>query len=970
MNKAASFFARQIFLWVAFFIALAAWPMAAGAGEPPAEPVLRIETGMHTATISRIGVDSMNRFLVTASDDKTIRVWDLPTGKLLKIIRPPLGEGNEGKLYSAAISPDGRTIAAGGWTGWDWEGKSYIYFFDRETGALIKRIAGLPNVTFNLVYSKDGRYLAASLGSYGVKVWRAVDYKLVGEDTAYDERSSWADFDANNRLVTACYDGYVRLYEIDESAYPALKLIIKVKPPDAGQVFSTAFSPDGSKISVGFNDSLKVNVLSGKDLSHLYSPDTSDLTNGNLAVTAWSADGRHLYAGKALWGWFIIRKWADAGRRSHTDLSAAENSIRHIVGLNNGGIAYGSYDPAFGVYDASGKRVVYQPPFIADYRENKKGLMLSNDGMTVQFGYELWGESQARFSIKDRVLTDAGTPPAETLSQPLAYADGINVTNWKNVLGPELNGRKLDVEANDRSRSLAVAQDGQSFLLGTEWRVRLFDRSGAQRWEADTPSAAWAVNISGNGKAAVAAFGDGTIRWYRMTDGKEMLSFFPHGDRKRWVVWTPSGYYDASSGADDLIGWHINNGKDQAADFFPAGRFRSTFYRADVVAKVLTTLDEAAAIRLANEESGKRTQQVSIEKALPPIVTILEPRDSQAVSSKVITVRYAVRSPSGEPVTGVKALVDGRPVAMQKGVQVVARDKDKDVREMQVALPDKDSEISIIAENRFTSSEPATVRIKWSGTASGDDFIIKPKLYVLAIGVSKYHDKNLTLVLASKDAQDFADALSRQKDGIYRDVAVKVLTDETATKDEILDGLEWIQRETTSKDVAMVFLSGHGVNDSSGVYYYLPVGVQTDKLKRTAVAFSDIKNTVASLAGKTVLFVDTCHSGNIMGTRRGIADINAVVNELSSAENGAVVFASSTGNQYSLENAAWGNGAFTKALVEGLNGKADYTGKGKISVNMLDLYISERVKELTKGSQTPTTTKPATVSDFPVAVSR
>lgn len=199
-------------------------------------------------------------------------------------------------------------------------------------------------------------------------------------------------------------------------------------------------------------------------------------------------------------------------------------------------------------------------------------------------------------------------------------------------------------------------------------------------------------------------------------------------------------------------------------------------------------------------------------------------------------------------------------------------------------------------------------------------------------------------------------------------MVVKVITDEKASKDEILDGLDWLQKETTSKDVAMVFLAGHGVNDQSGVYYFLPVNANTEKLKRTGVAFSDIKNTLSSLAGKTILFIDTCHSGNIMGTRRGVADISGIVNELASAENGAVVFASSTGKQYSLEDPVWNNGAFTKALVEGISGKADYTGKGKITINMLDLYLSERVKELTKGRQTPTTTKPNTVPDFPVAV--
>jgi hypothetical protein len=65
---------------------------------------------------------------------------------------------------------------------------------------------------------------------------------------------------------------------------------------------------------------------------------------------------------------------------------------------------------------------------------------------------------------------------------------------------------------------------------------------------------------------------------------------------------------------------------------------------------------------------------------------------------------------------------------------------------------------------------------------------------------------------------------------------------------------------------------------------------------------------------------------------------------------------------------AWGNGALTKALFEALNGKADYNHTQKITINMIDLYSSERVKELTGGKQTPTTTKPQTVTDFPIAV--
>jgi len=244
---------------------------------------------------------------------------------------------------------------------------------------------------------------------------------------------------------------------------------------------------------------------------------------------------------------------------------------------------------------------------------------------------------------------------------------------------------------------------------------------------------------------------------------------------------------------------------------------------------------------------------------------------------------------------------------------------------------------------------------------------------VLAVGVSQYANPNYSLEFAAKDARDFAAAMSSQKGLLYRDVIVKILADADATKDEILDGLDWIRKETTSKDVAMVFFAGHGINDQNGAYYFLPHNTDVQRLLRTGVPFTDIKTTVQSLAGKTLFFIDTCHSGNVLGDtrRRDLAsDLNGVVNELASAENGAVVFAASTGNQSSLENKNWNNGAFTKALVEGILGRADYTGKGKITINMLDLYLSERVKELTGGRQTPTTAKPRTVADFPIAVKR
>jgi len=69
---------------------------------PSMDPVLAIETGMHTAGINRVGVDRECRLLATGSDDKTVRLWSLPEGRLIRTLRPPIGPGSHGKVYAVA----------------------------------------------------------------------------------------------------------------------------------------------------------------------------------------------------------------------------------------------------------------------------------------------------------------------------------------------------------------------------------------------------------------------------------------------------------------------------------------------------------------------------------------------------------------------------------------------------------------------------------------------------------------------------------------------------------------------------------------------------------------------------------------------------------------------------------------------------------------------------------------------------
>lgn len=591
-------------------------PLAVG---PATRPILRIEAGMHTAPIHRIDVDAQGRYLVTGSEDKTVRVWSLPEGKLLRVLRPPVGEGNEGKVNAVAISPDGRLIACGGWTGYEWDKSRSLYLFDRESGSLVRRIPGLPNVVFDLCFSRDGRLVAAGMGgNSGVRVFRTETGEPVMVDTEYGNSSLGVDFDATGRLVTTSLDGYVRLYGAD------LKPVAKVKAPGGTKPIGVRFSPDGSRIAVGYDDTPRVLVLSGAELSLLYEPANRYIKSGGLSAVSWSFDGEILYAAgtaKDIFGRTFIRNWSEGGRGKAYNVDVAHATVMDLrlqpgaSANSESRIAFASAEPRFGIFamrvkdsQISYSHAPLQTAPVPDYRGVGDSFRLNADASSVQFLYRPQGTAiQLSVPSRSLLVEEAfNKEPGSLTRPPLIQTEGLHVANWLDTDKPLRNGRALLLEPYEISRSLALTPDRQSFLLGTEYYVRCYDKDGRLRWRVPAPGICWAVNVAGgNGNVGVAAFGDGTIRWYRMQDGKELLVFFLHTDWKRWVLWTPSGYYDCSPGGEELIGWHLNQGKDQAAEFHPASRFRDVYYRPDVIKHILATLNEEKALALANENRSK-----------------------------------------------------------------------------------------------------------------------------------------------------------------------------------------------------------------------------------------------------------------------------------------------------------------------------------------------------------------------------
>jgi WD40 repeat protein len=268
-------------------------------------PTLVLDPDMHTGRI-RADVDAEGRYAVTGSIDKTVRVWSIGDGRLLRTIRLPAGPGNVGKVYAVAISPEGELIAAGGWTRWtEANPQQQIYLFDRATGTIVGRIDGLPETVKHLTFSHDGRYLAAMLGeSEGLRVYDRYDgWAEVARDTYYGDSSYGATFSADGRLATTSFDGRVRLYN------ESFELVASTEPTGGPWLYGIAFSPDGAKLAVGHEHTTAVNLLDGRTLAPLPGPDIDGINNDDFMTVTWSADGAILFAGghttatEPLWSW-------------------------------------------------------------------------------------------------------------------------------------------------------------------------------------------------------------------------------------------------------------------------------------------------------------------------------------------------------------------------------------------------------------------------------------------------------------------------------------------------------------------------------------------------------------------------------------------------------------------------------------------------------------------------------------------
>ena len=475
-----------------------------------------------------------------------------------------------------------------------------------------------------------------------------------------------------------------------------------------------------------------------------------------------------------------------------------------------------------------------------------------------------------------------------------------------------------------------------------------------------------------------------------------LLSIYIDDAGSDWIAWTQDGYYDASPNGERLIGWQTNRGRGQVADITAAWQLRRVYYRPDVVRLVLETGSTRQALESLASETNSRPQAVvdiraEQQRLAVPEVRLDEPRDGLSVTGSSLRLKGRVTATGSLPLTEVRVTVNGRPIPGfdSKNIVLVTTPQPQSnrARELNVEVPlvPGRNVIEVVALTESATSQPVrreVIRQQASEPAA------RPNLYVVAIGTSKHANPLFDLEYADDDARDLVHSFQAQAGRMYDKVESRLLLDADVTERNLRRELKWLREQVTQHDLAIVFVSGHGVPGKAGQYYYVPHDFDGDP-SVTGIPWSQFIEPLSGLPCKVLLCMDTCHAAGVLGPKAGRSkggpnlerSLDYVLREMTSIEVGMVVMTSSTGKEASLEHSDWGHGAFALALIEGLTGKhiyeragatpktrlpADLNGDGVIEIKELDLYVTQRVRELTDGAQHPVT-RSGDIPSFPVA---
>jgi hypothetical protein len=236
--------------------------------------------------------------------------------------------------------------------------------------------------------------------------------------------------------------------------------------------------------------------------------------------------------------------------------------------------------------------------------------------------------------------------------------------------------------------------------------------------------------------------------------------------------------------------------------------------------------------------------------------------------------------------------------------------------------------------------------------------------YALFVGVGNTSYPNWSLPVTVKDAQALVSIFTDPNLCSYphNEQHIRYLHDAGATRQAILDGLDWLksQAATDSEATIVVYYSGHGWLDTSiGLYYLIPHDVKPHNVPQSALSAQTFSNALRAIQARRLLVtIDSCHAGGMAGAKNeeerdlplGFAVAvppKNFVDVLKQGE-GRAVFTSSRGTQSSYIRPDQTMSVYTYHLVEALRGAGNQIGDTEVRLSNLMSHLGKTVPASTR----------------------
>jgi len=880
----------------------------------------------HSFLVESVAFSPDGKLALSGSWDNSLKLWDVSTGRELRTFN-----GHSSQVISVAFSPDGKLALSG-------SVDNSLKLWQVSTGRELRTFNGHSSMVYSVAFSPDGKLALSGSVDKSLKLWQVSTGHELRTFNGHSSIVYSVAFSPDGKLaLSGSVDNSLKLWKVSTGRE------LRTFNGHSDDVSSVAFSPDGKfALSGSFDDSLKLwEVSTGGELR------TFNGHSKEVISVAFSPDSKLALSGSVD---NSLKLWQVSTGRELRTFNGHSSMVYSVAFSPDGKLALsGSFDKTLKLWQVS---TGHELRTFNGHSKTVWSVAFSHDGKLALSGSEdnslkLWQVSTGRelrtFNGHSDNVSSVAFSPDGKFALSGSYDNSLKL--WQVSTGRELrtfNGHSSIVY------SVVFSPDGK-FALSGSWD------SSFKLWEVSTgrelrtfnghSDSVYSVAFSPDGKFVLSGSSDSTTRLWSIETGKEVAKMvgFENGE---WVTITPEGYYTASLNGAKHINVSIGN------QVYSIDQYKALCYKPEIVKLALKLGDSQKAIAQVTKVVPTNTCVVQ-----PPKVWLVSPESGSETESASIEVEVKTEN-IADSLDAVTFLVNGRPMGTVKSAK--ARTKTQ-FHTQPIPL--------VVGENWIR----VQVRGKAGAVEYTDPLLIirqggekpKPELYYLGIGVSVH--PQLPLKYPAKDVKGLETVFKQQEGKVYRRVISKTITDKQATRGNLINAIKRFFKPAKQEDIAILFISGHGMNTRNSGYHFVTYDANVDNLAATAASWKIFDDAIKDLKPQVLLLADTCHSGAITGNSKWKEQSQADPSQfLRTANNhNVVVFASSSGSGSSMEKDEWGHGVFTKALIDGLQGKAAASyDKGIVRLGLLQDYVKAIVRQLTDNYQVPTIPKATGSGDF------